>query len=82
MYFHCYTDGALVAATIFIDAEENTPPPTTYIYTATFFSPVAGTIYFRQVEGAETVVFGKLYHVTDSETTSGHTWAVHEFGVK
>lgn len=70
-----------VAATILLTEEEYTPSPTVSIYTATFFSPVAGTIYFRQVEGGETTVFGKLYHVTSLGTTSGHPWSIQEYEV-
>ena len=72
-------DEVQVVATIFDDVEENAGVT---IYTSTFFSPVAGTIYFRQVQGAkETTIFGKVYHVTSSVVTSGHNWHVHENAV-
>ena len=70
-----------VAASIINKLEEKIPPATVRVYTATFFSPVAGTIYFRQVENLETAIYGKLYHVTDSGTTTDHAWAVNTFGV-
>ena len=33
---------------------------------ATFVSPVAGTVYFRQNSNEPTVIFGKLFWVTES----------------
>ena len=72
-----------VAATIRDQLEYPVDPQLARIYTATFFSPVAGTIYFREVPGSEAGVqiYGKLYHTTDSATTEQHNWHVHENAV-
>jgi hypothetical protein len=78
-----YTGNSIVAATIFSKEEVLMPPPTVRILSATFFSPVAGTIYFRRIsrDGRETAVFGKLYHVSDSATTMGHNFAIKNLEV-
>ena len=72
-----------VAATIRDMLESNLKATEVRIYTATFFSPVAGIIYFREVPDsvAGVQVYGKLYHTTGSDTTQGHNWHVHEFAV-
>lgn len=44
---------------------------------ASFTYPVGGTIYMRQVAGEESVIFGKLFWVTNSQTTMDHKWHVH-----
>ena len=45
---------------------------------ATFISPVAGTIYMRQVERENVEIFGKLYWVDDRPSTLQHNWHIHE----
>lgn len=47
------------------------------IYSATFFSPVAGKVYFQQVDDSVVTISGKLYWVTTSGPTSNHTWHIH-----
>ena len=44
---------------------------------ASFVYPIGGTIYMRQVAGEEATIFGKLYWVTNSETSTGHPWHIH-----
>ena len=42
-----------------------------------FISPVAGTIYIRQVAGENAIIFGKVFWVNLTETTEAHNWHVH-----
>ena len=44
---------------------------------ASFVYPIGGTIYMRQVAGEEATIFGKLYWVTNSNTSTGHFWHIH-----
>ena len=48
---------------------------------ARLISPVAGTIYLRQVAGRHAAVWGKLYWVNDMDTTMNHNWHIHENAV-
>jgi Cu/Zn superoxide dismutase len=44
-----------------------------------FVSPIAGRMYFKQVDGVRDVqVWGKLYYVDDSATTLDHNWHIHD----
>ncbi|CAI8031417.1 hypothetical protein GBAR_LOCUS17832 [Geodia barretti] len=41
-------------------------------------SPVAGRMYFKQVDGLPGIqIWGKLYHVNDSEPSERHNWHIH-----
>lgn len=44
---------------------------------ATFISPVAGTIFFRQVDGEEATMFGKFFWVDLTGPTQEHNWHIH-----
>jgi hypothetical protein len=44
---------------------------------ASFTYPVGGTIYMRQVEGEDAIIFGKIYWVDSSMATMNHNWHVH-----
>ena len=48
---------------------------------ATFLSPLAGTIYLRQAADEHVVIFGKLFWVNGSPTTMRHNWHIHESAV-
>ena len=45
---------------------------------ATFISPIAGTIFFRQVYGEEATMFGKFFWVDLTGLTEAHNWHIHE----
>ena len=45
---------------------------------ATFISPIAGTIFFRQVPGEEATMFGKFFWVDLTGPTEAHNWHIHE----
>lgn len=47
------------------------------LYSATFFSPVAGKVLFWQMGESVVTVFGKLYWVTTSGSTVNHNWQIH-----
>ena len=49
---------------------------------ATFINPIAGTIYFRQVQGEEVQMWGKFYWIDDTATTVDHNWHIHELAVR
>lgn len=44
---------------------------------STFISPVAGTIYIRQVAEEHAIIFGKLFWIDLTGTTLDHNWHVH-----
>lgn len=48
---------------------------------ARFISPLAGTVYFRQMDGRHASIWGKVYWVNDTNVTFDHNWHVHEFAV-
>lgn len=48
---------------------------------STFVSPVAGTIYVRQVTGENAIIFGKLFWINLRGTTVEHNWHIHEQAV-
>ena len=48
---------------------------------ATFISPLAGTIYLRQAADEHVVMFGKLFWVNGSPTTMRYNWHIHERAV-
>lgn len=67
-----------VCATIVSSREMSTVnKPKVTMLQSSFTYPVGGTIYMRQVEGEEAVIFGKVYWVTDSMTTMDQKWHVH-----
>lgn len=76
-----FTGQGRICATIRSQDERNGSPNDLTIYSATFFSPVAGTIFFRQFSNNSVTIYGKLFYVTNSPTTMNHTWHVHELGV-
>ena len=54
-----------------------TPPVT--LLQATFISPLAGSIYFKQVGQEENVtIWGKLYKVNGMQTTYNHSWVISQ----
>ena len=65
-----------VCATIYSSSEVIEGISVTLLQAA-FVFPFGGTMYFRQVEGEDVVIFGKIYWVTDTDTTMGHNWHVH-----
>ena len=74
--------------TIYLTSELDLPPPAVIIYTATFFSPVAGVVYFRHVGGTnEVIIFGRLSRVDVQpdpyafRPTVAHNWGIHVNGV-
>ena len=42
---------------------------------------MAGTVYFRQVEGEDVQIWGKFYWTRDQPTTMAHNWHIHENAV-
>ena len=74
----------MVAATIREKLEELPVPQPLRIFTATFFSPVAGTVYFREVPDTEigVQIYGKLYYTDGTATTTEHEWDLHELPVR
>lgn len=48
---------------------------------ASFISPMGGTIYFRQVDGEDVQMWGKIYWVIDSPPSFNHTWHIHILAV-
>ena len=71
---HAATGGSICTI---IRAKDDDP----ILLSATFFSPVAGTIFFRQSSMGPVSIFGKLYYVTDMEATFNQDWHVHEYPV-
>ena len=65
-----------VCATIYSSSEVLEGKSVTLLQAA-FVFPFGGTMYFRQVEGEDVVIFGKIYWVTDTDMTMGHNWHVH-----
>ena len=47
------------------------------ILQATFISPVAGTIYFRQNGNEPTVIHGNLFWVDGTATAASVEWAIY-----
>lgn len=45
---------------------------------ATFISPVAGTIYLRQIAYEDVAIFGKIFWADREVSTTGHNWHIHE----
>ena len=44
---------------------------------ATFISPVAGTIYLRQIANEDVAIFGKVFWVDRENSTASHNWHIH-----
>ena len=68
----CVNDTGIDTCTI-IRAVEDNP----IILSATFFSPVGGTIFFRQSGTDPVSVFGKFYYTNGMARTEDHGWHVH-----
>ena len=66
-----------VCATIVSAREMAMTKPKVTMLQASFTYPVGGTIYMRQVEGEDTVIFGKMYWVNGLMATENHNWHVH-----
>jgi hypothetical protein len=49
---------------------------------SSFVNPVGGTIYFRQVEGEDVQIWGKVYYTDDTPTTFDHNWHIHILAVR
>ncbi len=47
-----------------------------------FISPLAGTIYLRQVMNRNVAIWGKLFWINDMDTTMNHNWHIHETAVR
>lgn len=57
--------------------EDNGATPV--VLQATFISPVAGSVYMRQIApGGEVQIWGKVYWTDDTESTLNHNWHIHE----
>ena len=65
-----------VCGTIYSSSEMDSSRTVTLLQ-ASFINPFAGTIFFRQVEGESTVIFGKIFWTSNSSTTMEHKWHVH-----
>ena len=48
---------------------------------ASFISNIAGTMYFKQVEGEDVQMWGKMFWVNDKPTTFSHGWHIHSLAV-
>ena len=49
---------------------------------ATFISPLAGSIYFKQVGQEDNVtIWGKLYWVNSTQRTNNHSWVISQNAV-
>ncbi len=48
---------------------------------SSFVDPIGGSIYFRQVEGEDVQIWGKLFWTNDSPTTLNHNWHIHSLAV-
>ncbi len=48
---------------------------------ARLISPIAGTIYMRQMVGRNAAIWGKLFSINDMDTTVNHNWHIHETAV-
>ncbi len=44
---------------------------------STFVYPIAGVMYFKQVEGEEVQMWGKMYWVNGMGDTVDHNWYIH-----
>lgn len=76
---HSATDGAnFVCGTIRSIVEEEVAETEVVTLSATFISPLAGTIYIRQAGSEHAVMFGKLFWVDGQSTTMNHNWHIHE----
>ena len=49
---------------------------------ATFISPVAGTIYLRQVANEDVAIFGKVFWVDRDSSSVEHNWHIHQNQVR
>ena len=49
---------------------------------SSFINPMAGTIYFRQVQGEDVQIWGKVYWINDMPTTMDHNWHIHSVAVR
>ena len=68
-----------VCANILSSTEMNDNANVVYLQ-ATFVYPFGGTIYMRQVETEDVIIWGKVYWVTDAvATTEGHNWHIHAY---
>ncbi|XP_064382299.1 uncharacterized protein LOC135331162 isoform X2 [Halichondria panicea] len=45
---------------------------------ARLISPVAGTIYLRQMTGRNVAIWGKLFWINDRNSSVDHNWHIHE----
>ncbi len=48
---------------------------------ARLISPVAGTIYLRQMTGRNVAIWGKLFWINDRNSSVDHNWHIHETAV-
>ena len=43
--------------------------------------PIAGVMYFKQVQGEEVQMWGKMFWVNGMGDTADHNWHIHRFVV-
>ena len=48
---------------------------------STFVYPIAGVIYFKQVEGEEVQIWGRVFWVNGMGDTVDHNWHIHQRNV-
>ena len=48
---------------------------------STFVYPIAGVMYFRQVQGEEVQMWGKMFWVNGETNTEDHNWHIHRYAV-
>ncbi len=49
---------------------------------STFVYPIAGVMYFKQVEGEEVQMWGRMYWVNGMGHTVDHNWHIHRLSVR
>ena len=51
---------------------------TVTVLQSTFVYPIAGVMYFKQVEGEEVQLWGKVFWVNGAATSMDHNWHIHQ----
>jgi len=54
---------------------------TVVVLQSTFVFPIAGVLYFRQVEGEDVQMWGKVYWVNNAGDSIDHNWHIHQRAV-
>ncbi len=72
----CYVIMALIFLIFFITGSSSVT-----VLQSTFVYPIAGVMYFKQVEGEEVQMWGRMYWVNGMNDTMYHNWHIHENNV-